>query len=110
MVDKRMLHLENLSTITDNQTVRERESTKSQERSMKNLHGPSMTAWISVTSASFKMTRIPSGGCAVNSAISLATRRIICGDKFSTFCKNVRLTVSVSHAAQTFPFGRKRAY
>lgn len=44
---------------------------------------------MSVTSASFRTTRIPSGGCAVNSAISLTTRRMICGDKFSTFeiCK-----------------------
>lgn len=56
-----------------------------QTKVVENLPGPSSTAWISVTSASFRNTLMPSGGDVWISCISFTTCRIICGERFSTF-------------------------
>lgn len=49
------------------------------------LPGPSMNAWMSVTSESLTTIRIPSGGSLINSSCSLTILRMVCGDRFSTF-------------------------
>lgn len=54
-------------------------------KDQKNLPGPSMVAWISVTSASLSNTLMPSSWVCWSSCISFTILLMIWGDKFSTF-------------------------
>jgi len=54
-------------------------------KSLANLHGPSIIAWIFVTSSSLMIILIPSKGLRIKSCSSLVTCLITCGDRFSTF-------------------------
>jgi len=47
------------------------------------LPGPSMIAWISEISSSFRITLIPSGGSLISCCNSLQIWRLTCGAKFS---------------------------
>lgn len=48
------------------------------------LPGPSINAWISVTSESLTAILIPSGGSFISSSCSFTILRIVWGERFST--------------------------